>query len=108
MSYGGPNISCEWSAWYNRMPGTDDPNLHVSGRCTLPSGSIEIALAPGNEGTVNEPDLFVLEATVKVPDVGTDDVVEREVTWEGDAGPDIKRVRIQGDLEADIEVEEAV
>ena len=109
MSYGGgPNITCEWSAWYNRMPGTDDPNLHVAGRCQLPSGSIQITLKPGDEGIVDEPDLFVLEATVEVPDVGTDDFVEREVTWEGDAGPDITRVRIQGDLQAEIEVTDAV
>ncbi len=108
MSYGGPNISCEWSAWYNRMPGSDDPNLHVSGRCELPSGSIRITLEPGNEGIVDEPDLFVLEAKVEVPEVGTDDFVEREVTWEDDVGPDIKRVRVQGDLDANIEVEDAV
>ncbi len=108
MSYGGPNISCEWSAWYNRMPGGDDPNLHVSGRCQMPSSSIQVTLEPGNEGVVDEPDLFVLEVSVTVPDVGTTDFVERDVTWEGDAGPDIKRVRIQGDLEAQMVVEEAV
>ena len=103
-----PNISCEWSAWYNRMPGTSDPCLHVAGRCTLPSGSIQISLEPGNVGVGPEPGLFVLQATVEVPDVGTDDVVEREVSWEGDVGPDIKRVRIQGDLDADIDVTDAV
>lgn len=108
MSYGGPNISCEWSAWYNRMPGTDDPHLHVSGRCQVPSGSIQIRLEPGNEGVIDEPDLFVLDAIINVPDVGTDDFVEREVTWEGEAGPNIKRVRIQRDLEAEIAVDDAV
>lgn len=85
-----------------------DPNLHVSGRCRLPSGSIRITLRPGNEGVVDERDLFVLEATVEVPEGGSDDFVEREVPWEGDAGPDIKRVRIQGDLSAEIEVTDAV
>lgn len=109
MSYDDkPNITCKWDAWYNRQPGADDPNLHVVGRCQLPSGSIQITLEPGNEGIMDEPDLFVLQAKVEVPDVGTDDFVEREVSWEGDAGPDIKRVRVQGDLSADIEVREAV
>lgn len=100
-----PNIECEWSAWYNRQPPEPDPCLHVVGHCKLPSGSIEITLEPGDVGVAPDPDLFALECRVEVPDVGTDDFVERDVTWEGDVGPDIKRVRIQGDLSAEVEVE---
>jgi hypothetical protein len=42
-----------------------------------------------------------------VPDVGTDDWVEREVSWRGDVGPGIEVVRIQGDLEATMDVGDA-
>jgi hypothetical protein len=103
MSY-GPDIRCEWSAWYNRMPGAGDTDLHVVGRCRLPSGSIKVTLEPGNVGTVPDPSLFALQATVEVPEVGTGDWVEREVPWQGDAGQDVKTVRIQGDLQAEVPV----
>jgi hypothetical protein len=99
-----PRIDCEWSAWYNREPGAEDPNLYVAGRCGLPSGSIRITLEPGNEGLVDDPKLFVLQATVEVPEAGTGDFEEREVSWRGDAGPDIETVRVQGDLNATIAV----
>lgn len=98
----------DWSAWYNRMPGASDPNLHVSGRCTLPSGSIKVELRPGNEGVVDEPDLFVLDLVVDEPDIGDTQVVERELLWDGDVGPDIKRVRIQGEASANLDVTIAV
>jgi len=100
-----PNIECTWEAWYNRMPGTDDPDLYVLGRCKLPSGSIQITLELGNVGTPPPPDLVALDCTVDVPEVGTSDYTERDVPWQDDVGPDVKRVRIQKDLNAEIEVE---
>lgn len=103
-----PQIDCEWSAWYNDQPPRDDQDLHVAGRCQLPSGSIQIQLEPGNEGIVDDPKLFVLQCTVDVPEVGTDDWVEREVSWRGDAGRYIELVRIQGHLSAQIKVETVV
>ncbi len=37
----GGGMDCyDWSAWYNRMPGVNDPNLHVSGHCRLSSSSV--------------------------------------------------------------------
>ena len=96
-----------WSAWYNRQPGTDDPYLHVVGTCTLPSGSLRLELVPGDEGVVDEPDLFVLQLVTRKPEIGDAMVIDRQVTWEGNAGPDIRRVRIQGEAEAMIEVVEA-
>lgn len=102
-------VRCEqWSAWYNRMPGRDDPNLHVAGRCGFPSGSMTWTLEPDNEGIVDDPELAVLRFTVHTPEVGTDDFVERDVTWSGDVGPDVKRVQIRGDADVEIEVGEAV
>ena len=100
-----PNIDCEWSAWYNRQPPGDDPDLHVVGRCKLPSGSIQVRLEQGNEGIVDNPKLFVLECSVEVPPVGTDDWVEREVSWQDDVGQDVETVRIQGDLSATVKVD---
>jgi hypothetical protein len=100
-----PDIECEWSAWCNRQPPREDPNLHVAGRCMLPSGSIEIRLEPGDEGVVDDPTLFVLQCSVDVPDVGTDDWVEREVSWQDDVGQEIEVVRVQGDLNATVKVD---
>lgn len=101
-------VRCEWSAWYNRMPGRDDPNLYVAGRCGFPSGSMTWTLEPDNEGMVDDPELVVLRFTVETPEVGTDDFVERDVTWSGDAGPGVKRVQIRGDADVEIEVREVV
>ena len=96
----------EWDAWYNRMPGAGDTDLHVTGKCRLESSSFELSLAPGNEGIVDEPDLFVLTLEVRRPPAGDDRMDEREVTWRGDAGQGIKRVRIQGEASAHIDVRE--
>lgn len=104
----GSGVRCEWSAWYNRMPGERDPNLHVAGRCGFPSGSMTWTLEPDNEGIRDDPELAVLRFTVHMPEIGTDDFVERDVSWSGDLGPDVKRVRIRGDADVEIEVTEAV
>ncbi len=98
----------DWSAWYNRMPGVDDPNLHVAGTCALPSGSVNLELRPGNEGIIDEPDLFVLELIAHEPEIGDTQVDERQVSWEDNVGPEIERVRIQGAASAEIMVTEAV
>ncbi|HYI61513.1 MAG TPA: hypothetical protein VEW93_06880 [Acidimicrobiales bacterium] len=94
----------DWSAWYNRMPGTDDPNLRVVGTCQLNSSSQQLKLVPVADGVVDEPDLQTLRLVVETPDFGPTDIAERQVSWEGDVGPDIKRVKIQGAAEAEIEV----
>jgi hypothetical protein len=95
-------IECpkEWHAWYNRMPGADDKHLHVTGTVKCFSGSIQLRLEPGNEGVDDQPELFVLDLWVKRPPFGTDDVVDKDVDWWGDAGQDIKVVRIQRGCDA--------
>lgn len=99
------DIEClEWHAWYNRMPGADDKRLHVTGTVRCFSGSIQLRLEPGNEGVVNQPELFVLDLWVEIPPFGTDDVVDKDVDWWGDAGQDITVVRIQRGCDATINV----
>jgi len=96
----------DWSAWYNRMPVTDEPNvLHVTGTCSLPSGSISITLEPDNEGIIDDPEFYVLRLRVEVPPGGTTDYVERDVHWEGDVGPDIRRVTIRIPDSPDVTIE---
>jgi hypothetical protein len=105
MSTNGVTCS-EWSAWYDDMPGPDpNPELHVSAQCKFSSGSIKWTLEPDNEGPVDDPSLLVLRFTAKVPEAGTDDYVEKEITWRDDVGPDIKRVEIRGDASAKIKVQ---
>lgn len=98
----------DWSAWYNRMPGGDDPLLHVTGRCSVPSSSATATLELGNEGIVDEPDLIALDLKIKVPEVGDARVTEVDVRWEGNVGPDVRRVRIQGAANGVIAVVDAV
>jgi hypothetical protein len=89
-------VTRDWSAWYNRMPPVNHPDLHVSGTCYLQSSSTTVRLEPGNEGIIDDPELFVLRLVVTTPDIHDDRYVEREVSWQGDVGQGIKRVRING------------
>jgi hypothetical protein len=99
----------EGEAWYNRMPGTDDDDLHVAGTCSLSSVSTELSLEPGDPGFDREPGVFNLQLTASTPDACLDQVDEgRQVEWRGDPGEEIKRVRIFGAVEALLDVHDAV
>jgi len=102
-------VECfDWGAWYNRMPGAGDTDLHVVGTCRLASVSTELSLQPGDPGISPEPGVFVLQLTATTPEVCLDQIDEgRQVEWRGDAGEGIERVRIIGAAEASIEVQEA-
>lgn len=93
----------DWSAWYNRLPGVDDPCLHVSGTCELRSSSIQIELRPG-EVFVPEPGLLALDLVATIPSIGDDRIVDREVTWSDNVGPDIELVWIRGETSTEIKV----
>lgn len=98
-------VTCtDWSAWYNRMPGADDPELHVAGKVECESSSVELRLELDNEGIVDEPDLIALRLTATEPDAGDTQWMVKDVEWRGDVGPDIGRVRIQGDCQAEVSV----
>jgi hypothetical protein len=100
--------SFQWEAWYNRMSGVDDKDLHVAGKVGLPSSQAEVTLEPYNDGIVDDPSVFVLKLTVVMPGVGDTRYVERDVGWHGNAGPDIKTVRICGDVSGEMPVGERV
>ena len=93
-----------WSAWYNREPGADDPELHVTGEGTAPRSGATLTLTPGNVGVAPQPDLLALDLTVAFPDVSNEVITPVTVRFDGDVGPDIATVRIQGDASAEIEV----
>jgi hypothetical protein len=99
MEGSGEAQCSDWAAWYDRMPPDPDPRLHVRGSCRLPEGK-QLTLTPGDIGVAPEPGLFALEARLE-DGYGSGD----EVTWTGNAGEDVKRVRIQGAVSAEIEVE---
>jgi hypothetical protein len=100
-------VDCfEWSAWRNVMPGNHDSDVHVAGRCQVESGSWQLRLAPGNEGIVDDPDVIVLELVVERPDAGTGDMAEREVSWRCPADERARRVRVQGEASAEIDIGE--
>lgn len=95
-----------WDAWYNRMPGAGDDDLHVAGKCRLESSSIGSRLVPSNEGIIDDPDVFVLSLEVERLPVGDYMLDEREVSSRGDAVQTVKRVRIQGGVSAEVPVRE--
>jgi hypothetical protein len=102
-------VVCDgWDAWYNRMPGIHDAELHVFGTCHLPSSNIEVSLELADPGVASEPEVVALRLRLSEPDFGDDLMTDREVKWNQDVGPDVKRVRIVGDAEASIEVRIAV
>ncbi len=93
-----------WLAWYNRMPGVEDPDLHVVGTCTFGDSEVQLSLEPGDGGIVPEPGLVALKLTITRPQRGDDVMTEKRVEWQGDVGPDIDRVRIQGDAQEKLAV----
>ena len=98
-------VTCtDWTAWYNRMPGTDDRELHVAGKVECESSSIQLSLELDSDGIVDEPDLIALRLTATMPAIGDTQWIVKDVGWSGDVGPDITRVRIQGDCQAEIPV----
>lgn len=101
-----PPIECSnWSAWYDREPGSrEDPNLRVTGECTIPIAGVKLTLEPGNVGVAPQPGLLALELKAEFPDVSTQVVSTVTVNWEDDVGPDIEKVRIQGAANAEIDV----
>jgi hypothetical protein len=100
------HVDCaKWSAFYNREPGgPEDPDLHVTGECTTRIGGVKLTLEPGEVGVAPEPGLLALELTAELPEVVTEVVTPVSVSWSGDVGPDITRVRVQGAATAEIDV----
>jgi hypothetical protein len=92
-----------WDAWRNEMPGSDDPNLHVTGECRLPSSSIDLKLEVTNQGINPNPEVLLLALTSSKPDVGDDVMTVKQVTWEGRADR-AKRVHIRGEADVAVEV----
>jgi hypothetical protein len=103
-----PPFTCaNWEAWYNRMPGRQDPRLHVTGECTLPVSGVKLTLEQGDVGVAPEPGLLALELKADFPDVSSEVMTPVTVAWAEDVGPDVERVRIQGAASAEIDVVEA-
>lgn len=86
------------------MPGKDDNRLHVVGKIGCSSSATKIMLSPGNEGVVDDPDLFVLDVKITEPEVGDDRYREVDVEWAEDVGQHAKRVEIRGDCKAVVDV----
>jgi hypothetical protein len=102
-------LPVEWlrgEAWYNRMPGRNDENLHAAGTCRVRSSSAQLELEPGNSGIFPEPGVVVLSLKAAASDVGDDQMDEKDVSWAEDVGPDAKWVRIIGAVSVSLKVGE--
>jgi len=101
-------VECfDWYAWYNREPPQPyDPLLRVTAMCRGLEGNRRLHLAIGSGGVVPDPELLALDAVIDdLPsEDGTSDA-QQNVRWEGDVGLGIKRVRIQGEANAELEVQ---
>jgi hypothetical protein len=89
--------SGRWEAWYNRMPGFDDPDLHVAGTVELASGGHTARLELRPDGIVDEPGVVTFQLVIDTSGVGDTRITERQVSWSGYVGPDIEEVRIRTD-----------
>jgi hypothetical protein len=96
-------IECEWQAWYDRMPGGQN-RLHVAGMCEVEDESVQLILE-GEDGTRAEaPDLIELELRSRPPDAGDPSVIDKQVSWTGEPGAGIRRVRIGGETDVLLDV----
>lgn len=94
---GALGTSYGWRARFIGNPaGEQHVELHVSAICRLPSSSCRAELHAGNEGIVDEEDLYVLKLVIDCPDMGTADYVERPVEWCDRVPHTVRRVRIDG------------
>ena len=87
----------DWSAWYNRMPGSEDRDIHVAGTVDLPSSAAEARLEPRVSKESDPPGLQIFALIVEMPAIGDTSIATREVTWVGDVGQDITQVKIRQD-----------
>jgi hypothetical protein len=90
-------------AWYERTPGADEQALHVRGTCGFESSGFRSWLEPRDEFD-EDPERFVLHLMVERPAGSDTAYVERELTWSGPVGDDVKRVSIRGEARAEVEV----
>jgi hypothetical protein len=96
-------IECEWQAWYDRLPGGDN-RLHVAGMCEVEDDSVQLFLE-GDDGARPEgPDLIVLELKSRPPDAGDESMIDKQVSWTGEPGTGIRRVRIGGEADVTLNV----
>ncbi len=97
-------MECTWDAWRDRMPGADSSVVHVAGRCGVDNSSVELSLDLDSDGIVDDPELVALRLSVRRPPAGDTQFVEKEVGWAEPADPRVRRVRIQGEADAQIDV----
>jgi hypothetical protein len=96
-------IECEWQAWYDRLPGGGN-RLHVAGMCEVEDDRVQLLLE-GDDGTGGgEPDLIVLKLRSRPPNAGDESVIDKQVSWTGEPGTGIRRVRIGGETDVTVNV----
>jgi hypothetical protein len=93
--------SSDWIAWYNRIPGSEDPYLHVAGKVDLDPG-YSIDFEPGNSGPTPIDSTYAL--IVSTRPTGESPGGRREVSWEDNVGQEVRHVLLQGEVDADISV----
>lgn len=94
----------DWDAWWGDLPGEDDLDLHVVGRCAVQSSSAELRLRLGDVGIVANPSLIALDLRISAPETGDECLTIKDVGWHGRASRQVRRVRIQGTARASIEI----
>jgi hypothetical protein len=94
-------IACDWQAWYDRLPGTSQPPLHVAGSCEVDGSVVALSLEPAADGELGE---IALTLLAERADGGDHSQFEQQVSWTGQPGQDVERVRIGGEADALVEV----
>jgi hypothetical protein len=95
-------IECDWQAWYDRLPGSSEPPLHVAGSCEVDGSVVALRLEPA-EGP-GEPGVIALTLATERADAADTTQLEQQISWSGQPGLGVERVRIGGEADALVEV----
>jgi hypothetical protein len=63
----------DWKAWHDSEPG-GPATLHVTGKCTFPTGGYQVELKPAKSQGIN-PRIYIVEKIVHPPTGAANDVV---------------------------------
>jgi hypothetical protein len=97
-------IACDWQAWYDRLPGSLEPPLHVAGSCEVDGSIVALRLEPAAEDVPEEPGVIALTLVAERADGGDTTQLEQQISWTGQPDQGVERVRIGGEANSLVEV----
>jgi hypothetical protein len=86
----------DWSAWSNRMPGSQS-SIHVKATCTFPTGGYKVSLNRGVPQGIN-PQILLLDLKIAKPTgMVTQQITKQEVKFDEKTKSSYTQVQIRPD-----------